>query len=60
MNPGTSVTIIRSALTVILFGAFICLWIWTWSKQRRQEFDAAAQLPLLDGEVPANRSEPTC
>jgi len=55
-----TVIYIRSLLTVILFGAFICLWIWAWSKQRRAEFDAAAQLPLLDGEPDMRRSESTC
>ena len=51
--------LVRSLLTLILFSAFIGLWIWAWSKHRRTEFDAAALLPLLDGEPEAqhdNRS----
>jgi cytochrome c oxidase cbb3-type subunit 4 len=42
--------VVRTVLTLILFSAFIGLWIWAWSKHRRHEFDAAAMLPLLDGE----------
>lgn len=40
--------IVRGLLTLTLFVAFISLWIWAWSKQRRTEFDAAARLPLAD------------
>jgi cbb3-type cytochrome oxidase subunit 3 len=43
-----TVGLIRGALTVILFAAFIALWIWAWSKHRQAEFDAAARLPFED------------
>ena len=36
----------RGLLTAVLFLAFIGLWIWAWSKQRKDDFDAAARLPL--------------
>lgn len=52
-----SVPLIRGVLTVILFGAFIALWIWAWSKQRKDEFDAAAQLALDEGQPADRRSE---
>jgi cytochrome c oxidase cbb3-type subunit 4 len=42
------VGLIRAGLTVVLCTAFIALWIWAWSKHRKAEFDAAAQLPLQD------------
>jgi cytochrome c oxidase cbb3-type subunit 4 len=45
--------LVRTALLMVLFAAFIGLWIWAWSKQRQPEFDAAARLPLLDGESQA-------
>ena len=41
---------IRGALTAILFGAFITLWIWSWGRQRKPAFDAAARLALQDGD----------
>lgn len=41
-----SVTIIRSLLTVVMFAAFVALWFWAWSKDRKADFDAAARLPL--------------
>ena len=44
---------IRGALTAVLFGAFITLWIWSWSRQRKPSFDAAARLPLEDDEGPS-------
>jgi cytochrome c oxidase cbb3-type subunit 4 len=44
MSMGT----IRGFLTLATFAAFIALWIWAWSKHRKDDFDAAAQLPLED------------
>ncbi|MDY6944754.1 MAG: cbb3-type cytochrome c oxidase subunit 3 [Pseudomonadota bacterium] len=49
----TVIGLIRGALTAILCAAFIALWIWAWSKHRKAEFDAAAQLPLEDDAVAA-------
>jgi cytochrome c oxidase cbb3-type subunit 4 len=43
-----SIGLVRGLLTAILFAAFIALWFWAWSKQRKPEFDAAARLPLDD------------
>lgn len=50
------VGLLRGLLTAILFAAFIALWIWAWSKHRKADFDAAANLPLHDGEPPDVRS----
>lgn len=41
--------LLRSVLTVVLFAAFIALWIWAWRKDRKEDFEAAARLPLQDG-----------
>jgi cbb3-type cytochrome oxidase subunit 3 len=50
------VGLIRGALTAVLFGAFITLWIWSWGRERKPGFDAAARLPLEEGgEPPAQR-----
>ena len=35
-------TVLRSAVTVLLFGLFIALIVWAWSPRRRKEFSAAA------------------
>ncbi|WP_147651952.1 cbb3-type cytochrome oxidase subunit 3 [Vulcaniibacterium gelatinicum] len=37
-------------VTVVLLAAFVGGWIWAWRPARRAEFDAAARLPLADGE----------
>lgn len=52
-----SIGIVRGLLTLTLFAAFITLWVWAWSKHRKPEFEAAAQLPLQDGEQPLQRSD---
>ena len=39
---------LRSAVTVILFIAFIGIVAWTYSRSRRDAFDAAAALPFSD------------
>ncbi len=38
--------IVTTALLVLFVGA----WIWAWRPERQAEFDAAALLPLADGE----------
>lgn len=40
--------LITAALLVIFLGA----WVWAWRPERKQDFDAAAQLPLLDDRKP--------
>jgi cbb3-type cytochrome oxidase subunit 3 len=41
-------TIFRSLITVILFASFLLLWLWAWRHERREDFAAAARLPLED------------
>lgn len=41
-------TLIRSAVTVVLFVLFILLCAYAWSGRRRAEFDAAARMPFED------------
>lgn len=52
--------VIRSAVTVALFGLFVALCVYVWSGRRRAEFDAAARLPFDDTEEAARspRDEP--
>jgi cytochrome c oxidase cbb3-type subunit 4 len=48
MSLDLSLGLVRGVLTAILFAAFIALWFWAWSSERRQDFAAAAALPLED------------
>jgi cytochrome c oxidase cbb3-type subunit 4 len=48
MSLDISMGLVRGVLTAILFAAFVALWFWAWSSERRQDFAAAAQLPLED------------
>ena len=40
--------LVRGLLTLVLFLAFMTLWAWAWSKNRQDEFDRMARLPLED------------
>ncbi|HEY5852408.1 MAG TPA: cbb3-type cytochrome c oxidase subunit 3 [Lysobacter sp.] len=42
-------------ITAVLLVLFIGGWIWAWSPRRKQEFDAAAQLPLDEHDAVANK-----
>ena len=44
--------VFRGIVTAVLMLAFIGLVFWAYSHRRREEFDAAAQLPLDDDEMP--------
>jgi cytochrome c oxidase cbb3-type subunit IV len=46
--------VLRAAVTLLSFAAFIGIVVWAWSRRRRQAFDEAAQLPFLDGEAVDN------
>lgn len=42
--------------TLILFGIFLVIVVWAWSKKRRRGFEEAAHLPLIeDQEVTHNK-----
>jgi cytochrome c oxidase cbb3-type subunit 4 len=41
----------RSIVTVTAFVTFIGIIAWAWSGARREQFDAAARLPLEDDEL---------
>jgi cytochrome c oxidase cbb3-type subunit IV len=48
MSFDISMGLVRGVLTAILFGAFVALWFWAWSGKRREDFTAAARMPLED------------
>ncbi|MBX3662471.1 MAG: cbb3-type cytochrome c oxidase subunit 3 [Burkholderiales bacterium] len=42
------INLVRSLLTALLFIVFIGIVLWAWSKGKREDFEAAARLPLDD------------
>jgi cytochrome c oxidase cbb3-type subunit IV len=46
---------IRSIMTVVGLLTFIGIILWAWSKQRQQQFDEAAHLPLNEPDECAGR-----
>ncbi|MFP5505608.1 MAG: cbb3-type cytochrome oxidase subunit 3 [Gammaproteobacteria bacterium] len=44
---------LRSIFTVLVFAAFIGVWIWAWSGKRKKAFDEAANLPFVEDGNPA-------
>jgi cytochrome c oxidase cbb3-type subunit 4 len=55
MSIALNMGIVRGALTLVLFLAFLTLWAWAWSKNRKAEFDHIARAPLEDHDsVPAH------
>jgi cytochrome c oxidase cbb3-type subunit 4 len=52
-----SIGLVRGLLTLATFAAFIALWIWAWSKQRKADFDEAATLPLEGAENPSAQGD---
>ena len=45
------INILRSIVTVSLFVLFIALIIWAWSKDRKQEFEEAANIPFEGNDI---------
>jgi cytochrome c oxidase cbb3-type subunit 4 len=39
---------VRIVVTVLLFVAFLGLWVWAWSRKNQAGFDEAARLPFVD------------
>jgi cytochrome c oxidase cbb3-type subunit 4 len=58
MTDFAGMGLVRGALTLILFISFLSLWVWAWSKRRREDFTAAALLPLHDDPPATDRSAP--
>jgi cytochrome c oxidase cbb3-type subunit 4 len=42
------INFVRSLITALLFIVFIGIVLWAWSKGKRDDFEAAARLPLED------------
>lgn len=50
------INVLRSIFTVVIFVAFIAIWIWAWGKKRKDEFEEAANMPFND-EAPHKSSK---
>ena len=46
MNPAWGH--LAGVITLILFAAFVGIWIWAWRKRHRKTFDAMSRLPMED------------
>ena len=44
-------TVVRGIVLIAMIVAFMCMWIWAWSKKRKPVFDEAARLPLEEDAV---------
>lgn len=51
--------LIRGIVLILMILAFLGIWGWAWSRNRKQAFRDASMLPLEedDGQVPQNDSE---
>ncbi len=46
---------LRSLVLVAVFAGFVGVWIWAWRKERKQDFDESANLPLEEDHMPSNK-----
>jgi len=42
------IQLLRAVTTAVLFAVFVGIVLWAWSSKRRDDFEAAARLPLED------------
>lgn len=51
--------LIRGAMLILMILAFMGIWGWAWSRNRKEAFHDASMLPLEedDGQVPQNDSK---
>lgn len=45
--------VLAGIATAVLFISFLAVVVWAWSRNRKEDFERAARLPLEDGEVGA-------
>ena len=50
-------TFFRSLITVLLFVAFVGIFLWAWSSRRKRDFEEAANLPFADDETEKRTKE---
>jgi cytochrome c oxidase cbb3-type subunit 4 len=49
-----NMNLMREAVTLVSFAAFLGIVIWAWSGRRKSQFDAAARIPLDEDDQPVN------
>ena len=47
----------RGLITAVIFVAFIGICVWAWSKRRKADFEASAQLPLQEDQHITNEEK---
>ncbi len=54
---GIDINDLRSLFLVMIFTGFIGVWIWAWKKERKQDFEESARLPLEEDDVLTDSSK---
>ena len=49
-----NMNLMREAVTLVSFAAFLGIVIWAWSGRRKSQFDAAARIPLDEDDQSVN------
>lgn len=44
---------VRAIFSVIMFALLVGIYVWAWSKNRKEDFNEAANLPFAEPEYPA-------
>lgn len=47
---------VRAVFSVIMFALLIGIYVWAWSKNRKQDFNEAANLPFDEPEFPTTEA----
>ena len=50
---------VRAVFSVIMFALLIGIYVWAWSKNRKEDFNTAANLPFDEPEQPLAMKEAT-
>lgn len=58
MSEFTDINFFRGLSTVFAMAAFLGVCFWAYSKNRKADFDSAAQLPFADDELDETLSQP--
>lgn len=57
MSAMIDINDLRALMTVVMFGVFIAIVWWAYSKGQQQRFDEAAALPFTEDEEPRGQAD---
>jgi cytochrome c oxidase cbb3-type subunit 4 len=57
MLDAIDINLARGAVLILLNLAFLGIWAWAWSKNRKPEFHAASMLPLEEDDGTVTRNQ---